>query len=177
MTSRLLFLGGLPAAGKSTLSESLARDIPSLAAINAGSLIPKDRLSLDVTERQRSIIEAVSALRRPDTAPSLILDGHYTLQAGVDVSRVEPRFFVELGIDDYFILLQAPELIATRLRQRAPASNRWWDGTSGQVAALQDLELAHAREVASLAGKPLHALTGDRYDQLRVLVEGRLSGS
>ena len=33
MTTRLLFLGGLPGAGKSTLSKVLARDIPSLREV------------------------------------------------------------------------------------------------------------------------------------------------
>jgi len=177
MKARLLFLGGLPGAGKSTLSEALARNVLSVEAVNAGSLIPEARLSSGMSERQHTIIDAVDTLRQRLSARSLILDGHYTLQTEDDVSRVDPQLFVELGVDDYCILVTDPALIATRLRQRAPASTRWWDGTTDQLVAFQDLELEHARIVAGEAGKPLNVLTGDGYDHLLgLVVSGRDDG-
>jgi adenylate kinase len=160
---RLLFLGGIPGAGKTTLARRLCARWPVVHLI-ASSLLQEqpehgshDRVAvLDSAEGETNQARIVSAYRRriADVAGDwVVLDGHYVVPTSTSLYRVPFQTFSGLAIDHYAILLCDPREAFERVVSRGKLPV--WATSIDSFQSYQEAELEHARRITEMAMFPL----------------------
>ena len=159
---KTFFVGGVHGVGKSTSCKEAATACQWLHA-RASDLIRKQRadsvaatgkLVADVDGNQQLLLRGVDELRATSNRIPIVLDGHFALY-GKDgnVQRLPVSVFTALHLDGLVCFVDEPEAIASRMLER--------DGQGlgvREIAALQQAELAHAKDVATALGIALEVL-------------------
>lgn len=104
----------------------------------------------DVTGNQELLIKGVRNILNSEEK-NIFLDGHFSLlnEQG-HIELLNPGVFQRLCVDGVVIFLDDPRAIQARLQKR---DNREWN--LHLLAAHQDAELQHAKDVTSLLRVPL----------------------
>ena len=168
---RLVFLGGLPGCGKSTVGQALDRQGLAVHVV-AGALISDSQPTAGVYQRpvvdlpnaestQSLIVDRLKRLRWNLGTSSILLDGHFVVPTPNSLYRVSLNVFESLQIDKFAMIHCDPDLAFKRLRARG--QREWWNASVDQITAYQHEELAHAHAIASALGRQLHVIdsTGD----------------
>lgn len=160
----LVFVGGVPGAGKSTLCAQVGA---GWTAFTAGKLIAQARSAKQGETYQRptvasrsqadefqvTLLTALSAIS--DT--KVVLDGHFVVPTKSGPAQVPLWFFDEV-LPNALLLVESPlEAVCSRLRERGAA---WWDGSESTIATLIAQESDWAETVARHLGKFLHRIDG-----------------
>ena len=178
-TSRLCFVGGAFAAGKSTLCLRLAQELPA-HHVKASELVrfrrdpndPTGKAVSEPIETQEGIIQALKARRR--FGGTILLDGHYCLlDLKHSIVPVPVRVFRMIGPDALLLVDVEPQELVVRLDRR--------DGgrlDSGLARRLLDAERRQSRVVAEALGIPLVGVVGsdplsDLAERSRLILEAR----
>jgi adenylate kinase len=156
---KTIFVGGVHGVGKSTCCKEAAATCQWLHA-SASDLIRKQRADAvatvgkgvaDVEGNQQLLLRGVNELRAASNRTPIVLDGHFALFGeDMTVQRLPISVFAALHLDGLVCFADEPAAIASRLCER--------DGQGvsvREVAALQQEELAHAKDVATALGIPL----------------------
>ena len=167
---KTVFVGGVHGVGKSTCCKEAAATCQWLHA-TASDLIRKQRadavaavgkLVADVDGNQQLLPRGLNELRATSSCARIVLDGHFALRGGDSTIQRLPVFvFSALRLDGLVCFTDEPSSIAARIRER--------DGQQvdvSAVAALQQVELAHAKEVANVLGITLAVLPA--FDKVRL---------
>jgi adenylate kinase len=174
MSPVVIFLGGIPGAGKSTLGRQLQNELPTLLHVSAGELlaaelghqsrhsrpaevrdregVPARATASDQVQADRFqdiIIEAFHRRRRGHTGP-ILLDGHFVVPTLTRFHPVTVHVFRQLGVARLALLDAKLAQIAHRLRMRG--ETHWWDGSLSRLRCIYREEAAHARAVAQALG-------------------------
>lgn len=161
----LVFLGGPPAAGKSTVAAAVRTHFPRVIVVNAGAFIRSrlgaggagDRVPVAdgaaATRLQEILVDAVGELRRSVDGP-ILLDGHFAVPTPGGPQPVDTAVFAGLGCTTLVQLDATAAELAERLLRRGGAA--WWDGSIGMLDDLRDTDLRQARLVAEGLGLPLY---------------------
>lgn len=163
---RLVFLGGIPGCGKSTVGQALERQRLALHVV-AGALIDGDQPTVgeyqrpvvdlpDAAGTQSLIADRLRRLRWDFGTCSVLLDGHFVIPTRSSLYRVSSHVFESLQIDQIAMIHCDPNLAFERLRVRG--QREWWNASVDQLTAYQHEELAHAYEIASALGRQLHVI-------------------
>ncbi|MCB9672832.1 MAG: AAA family ATPase [Alphaproteobacteria bacterium] len=158
---RVVFLGGPPGSGKTTLAEEAACQVAGLRVVTAGRLI-KAGLSREagytrppVADHDRAaffqelLVLEFDVLRSTHTGPWLI-DGHYAVPTGEGPANIPPSVFERLGCSDLLLVEAEVGVLLDRLRSRGGAD--WWDGSRHSVAELVGADADQAAVVAAAMG-------------------------
>lgn len=157
----MIFIGGVHGVGKSYFCDRV-KEVTGLDVYSASSLIARkkhavfdgDKLISGIDENQQYLLQAISELRA--STRNFILDGHFCLLNDIgEVIRVPRETFTALKPDVITLLMERPEVIAARRRDR--------DGIEvsiPEVDAFQQEERAYAEEVADELGVDLFVSTG-----------------
>ncbi len=161
MTS-ILFVGGVPGAGKTTACRALVDRTPGASHVGAGTLIQtvvsgaEAQYSRPTVRDQRSatayqeLLVAEFTLQRAVATGHLILDGHFVVPTSAGLQPVSPGVFRRLHVQ-VLALVHAPvDTVVERLRARGAAT--WWDGGRHAIERFMELERAHANAVARTLG-------------------------
>jgi adenylate kinase len=179
----IVFLGGIPGAGKTTLGRQLQTTVPALLHLGASELL---RAGLERAGAERGLV-ALPARESRDTSPGLVrpiagdraqaerfqeiiveefhrrraahegpilLDGHFVVPTRGGHHPVSLEVFQQLGIARLARLDVSPDVAGLRLRGRGNDAP-WWDGTVAGLERIQQAEAAHARHVALALGRAL----------------------
>jgi adenylate kinase len=177
MSTVVIFLGGIPGAGKSTLGRRLQNALPTLLHLSAGELLAAELghqsrypSPAEAGDRERAlvratasdqmqaerfqdvIIEAFRRRRRAHRGP-ILLDGHFVVPTLTRFHPVPVDVFRQLGVARLALLDAEVAQILHRLRLRG--ETRWWDGSLSHLRRIYRAEAAHARAVAQFLGVDL----------------------
>jgi adenylate kinase len=156
----LFFVGGIHGVGKSSLCSKVASEFNLQHAI-AGDLIRRhheiaatvDKCVADVGKNQDALVNAIQAMPVQDTP--VLLDGHFcVLDSAEEIIRIPIQTFKQLSPIAALVVYDDVERIQERLQNRDGRSY-----STGKLAALQNAELAHAREVCFAIGVELLTLS------------------
>jgi len=160
---RLLFLGGIPGAGKTTVARELEQRwsvihvvASSLLEQRTGSEIYERRTITDTVESETNQELIVSAYRRfvmNLECDWILLDGHYIVPAMISLFPVKLQTFLELEVAQYAILICDPRHSLERLASRGTLPT--WGGSIERLQAYQDAELKHAHCIAAMTDQSL----------------------
>jgi adenylate kinase len=165
---RIVFLGGIPGSGKTTLARGIATRTGAVH-VTAGDLIRAARRdaessgrirvhgAADAGDNQQLLVDGFRRLVATSDA-SFLLDGHFVVPSENGPIPVRPEIFVALGVHALAVLLVDPQVSRARLRERGEQA-RWWDGSADSLRILQDLELEAARGAAVALGVNVHELS------------------
>lgn len=169
--NRVIFVGGCPGVGKSSLCQKIACSRVGVRHEIAGQLIrqgigasepgyirPLVATSAVADYYQDILIETFSRVREVHEG-HLILDGHFIVPTKAGLQPVAAEVFQRLAVDVFVIVESRLETVVRRLRERG--GREWWDGSSESVKILIDSELEHATNVARTLGKPLFRVNGE----------------
>lgn len=121
---RLIFVGGIHGAGKTTLCRKLAPVLGAqhfsagdLIRMSAGTLPNVEKRVADVRDNQRLLVDAVVKLRA--TVPTMLLDGHYSvINASDDVEAIPLEVFRSISPSMLLLISADPVQVSERLEQR-----------------------------------------------------------
>ena len=199
MNATVMFLGGIPGAGKTTLGRHLQATVPALLHLGASELLraglqrgqgargldalpahgAQDMSSVLVrpiaddraqaSHFQETIVEEFRRRRAAHEGP-IVLDGHFAAPTRTGPHLVSLEVFRQLGIERFARLAVSPEIAALRLRERGGEAS-WWDGTVASLERIQQAEAAHARLVVRMLGRELIEIPDvTPWEQARVLL-------
>jgi adenylate kinase len=163
---RLVFLGGIPGCGKSTVGQALERQGLAIHVV-AGALIDGSQPTVGVYQRpvvdlpdaadtQSLIVDRLRRMRRGLDTCNVLLDGHFVVPTRSGLYHVSSHVFESLQIDRIAMIHCEPNLAFERLRARG--QREWWNASVAQMTAYQHEELAHAYAIASALGRQLHVI-------------------
>lgn len=175
---RTVFLGGIPASGKSTIGNRL-QEGGRVVHVGAGDLIKAAKNSValnrvdvigarDADDNQALLVAAFRELASTTTHP-IILNGHFAVPTQGGPVPVAPSVFSGLGLTALAVLVVDPSVAAQRLAAR-PEKARWWDGSAAALERLQAAELVAARSAAKECSLPLMELTSNPERELLDLI-------
>lgn len=165
MMSPVVFVGGAPGTGKSTLSRELERFYPSVRCVNAGQMI---RRQLGIGDRylrppvedearaaflQELLVAEFRRIQEHEPSALWLIDGHYAVPTRAGPVSVAPHVFERLGVTRLALVSNRLEVIGARLRLRGGAA--WWDESDVSLRTLIEADEAQAREVAACMRLPL----------------------
>ena len=124
---RIVFLGGIPGAGKTTLAQKLA--INGLCVHVRASQLIRDARALEVErpevqspsesdDNQELLVRAFEEVRAKARTP-IVLDGHYVIPTTTGPVRVADNIFARLAIDVAALIEED-----TRKKSRTAASQK-----------------------------------------------------
>lgn len=171
---RLIFIGGVHGAGKTTLSCRVAEilgaehvtagDLIKAAAIPAGTsairIVDKAVANVDANQERllRGLYSYCAQLQSAKAQPcGLLLDGHFCLLDPMEhATKIPFHVFDKLRPVAILLIETDPETVAHRLIAR--------DGSAPSIEALRALteqECAHAASVAKRLHAPMYRTAGD----------------
>lgn len=150
----MIFVGGIHGVGKTTTCQDLAEKL-GLRHKSASEIIREERaeaISLDskrvddVPGNQRLLLRGIQ--RYVVAQDSLLLDGHLTIiNSHGAIDPIDISVFERLGIDLIVVIEDEPDAIVSRLNTRDG-----YTSSAETVAAHQEAEVAHAKELAASLG-------------------------
>ena len=164
-SGKTLFVAGVHAVGKSTLCDEYAKHYgvihksasQLIRETKAQAIAADSKVVKDIPGNQQLLIDAVAKIRAD--GQTLLLDGHFALLGSDHKPQPLPtEVYSDLSIDGIIVLHDKPSSIAARMFKR--------DGKSmsvSEIAALQAMELARAKEVAKELHLPFEKITS--FDQ------------
>lgn len=165
--ARLVFVGGIHGAGKTTIGRKVAT-LLSAAHASAGSLIAEagripvatvsadSKAVADVDGNQTLLLQGLASLRARVTGP-IVLDGHLCLmEATGAIAEIAVEVFRSIEPAAMLLVVSDPVIVHTRLSERG--------GDVPSIEVVRELsarEAAHAAAVASALGKSMVLARGD----------------
>lgn len=162
MTAPVIFVGGAPGTGKSTIAAEVGRLFPGVRCLTAGQLI-RQRLGgtgryvrPPVEDESRAaffqdlLVTEFARIRKREVMVAWLLDGHYAVPTPDGPAPVAPEVFERLGVTHLALAVQPLDTIQARLRARGGAA--WWDGGTASLRALVHADEAQACTVAAHTG-------------------------
>jgi adenylate kinase len=155
----VFFVAGVHGVGKTTACSEVANRL-SIGHYTASKLIREERASAistsskvvaDLQANQQLLVAGVHRLL--DTGKRFLLDGHFTLLTSSGIEPIPIRVFEHLRLAGIVLFSDFPEAIVARALER--------DGTASSVEVVhqhQELECAHAKDVALACNIPLFSL-------------------
>lgn len=166
--SRLVFLGGVHGAGKTTISGKVA-SLLSAAHASAGSLIAGASRSrvitvsavskavADVDGNQTLLLQGLASLRARIAHP-LVIDGHLCLiEATGEITEIAVEVFRSMEPAAMLLVVSDPVIVRERLSERGGEVP-----SLDVVKTLSTREAAHAAVVAEALKVPIFHARGDR---------------
>lgn len=157
---KVIFIAGIHAVGKTTACKLISDEfgIPHFSASQIikgeklSAVDEKSKLVVNVDDNQRLLIQGVSRLLNRG---SFLLDGHFTMRRKSDggIEVIHEDVFRELLIAGVVLYTDHPDEISKRMLAR--------DGVLHPIEMIkshQDVEISHAKHVASTLGVPLTIL-------------------
>ena len=146
----MIFISGVHGVGKSYFC-NMVKESTGIETYSASSLITqkkhsgfaKDKLIPDIDDNQQYLLQAVDELKI--SGQNFILDGHFCLlNASGIITRIPHSTFATLKPDAIILLMEKPEVIAARRKDR--------DGIDASTQSIEDFqqeECAYAKEVSA----------------------------
>lgn len=177
MSTTVIFLGGIPGAGKSTLGRQLQNALPTLLHLSAGELLAAElgqrssrHLLAEVHDGERAAVRATASdqeqaerfqdiiiegfrRRRSAHRGPILLDGHFVVPTLTKFHPVTTHVFRQLGVVRLALLDVRLAQIGRRLRMRG--ETHWWDGSLSRLRCIYQAEAEHARSMARALGVDL----------------------
>ena len=157
----MVFISGVRGVGKTFFCE-MAKNATGLETFSASKLIAqykhfefaKDKLIPDIDDNQHYLLSAVNMLKA--SGQNFLLDGHLCLfDSFGNVTRISPTTFQTLNPEAIVLLIEKPEIIAARRRER--------DGVEvalQTIECFQQEECSYAKEISSLVNAKLFISKG-----------------
>lgn len=157
----MVFISGVHGVGK-TFFCKMVQNATGLKSFSASKLIEqykhsefaKDKLIPDIDDNQHYLLSAVNMLKA--SGQSFLLDGHLCLLDALgNVTRIPQTTFQTLNPEAIVLLMEKPEIIASRRRER--------DGVEVSLQTIeyfQQEECSYAKEISSLINAKLFISKG-----------------
>lgn len=148
-------IGGVHGCGKTTLTERLKKDLPSIDVLSASTLIGWEniRKSVDNISNNQSIL-LTNYLSLESKSQITLIDGHYSLmKANGEIEFVGEQIFKALSPSILFLVESSVNIIQQRLRER--------DNIEYSLCLISDwieIERACALYLAELLSIPLYRI-------------------
>ena len=179
----LIFLGGIPGVGKTTLACHLRSQRPGLSVVNFNSLVASELVALGLpTDYGRVPWESLCAARHAATrqlsenigaSSEALVDAHYTTyHEGAFVCEVDREFIARCQC--LALLVAAPEVVLER--RLTSSRRRKRDLVAIQAHLLEEYKTALA--IARATGRQLYVLdTTSTVEMLATLLESCMLGA
>lgn len=157
----MVFISGVHGSGKTFFCE-MAKHETGLETFSASKLIEqykhsefeKDKLIPDIDDNQHCLLSAANMLKA--SGQNFLLDGHLCLLDALgNVTRIPQTIFQTLNPEAIVLLMEKPEIIATRRIER--------DGVEVSLQTIeyfQQEEYSYAKEISSLINAKLFISNG-----------------
>jgi adenylate kinase len=164
---KIIFVGGIHGAGKTTVSRRLAATL-SASHVTAGTLIREsatfessstqtaNKTVSDVNSNQELLLRGLARYRGTVTG-ALVLDGHFSLihSSGVPVA-IPMAIYIAIAPIAIVLIESDSQIVHSRLLQR--------DGTAppaATISSLSECERANAHSVSEILKIPMFLVRGD----------------
>jgi adenylate kinase len=168
MDRAVVFLGGAPATGKTTLAAGVSAGdtclhLKASQIIREAKGLDAERPFVSDAEDARSNQELLLAgFRRFASLDrrAILIDGHFVVPPSAGLYDIDIDVFWQMGVTAIALVEATVQVCAGRLRRRASPA-LWWDGEDGSLAELHERERARASVVAHSLGIPFIEPTPD----------------
>ena len=171
---KLIFVGGIHGAGKSTLCTTYCNDA-GYEHLTASTLIKNSNPSFlgsgkqvrHIKKNQDALITALSQVRK--SGKNYVLDGHFTLLDAKGTIRPIPvSTFEAIKPDKLIVITESPETIMERLelRDRKEYDKQLLDN-------MQESEIKHANRIADALKVSIHTIYAKRDDEFSCLLRDK----
>lgn len=149
----MIFISGVHGVGKTYFCNQVSREL-GIKSYTASELIEiekhtrfnNDKLALDIDDNQQYLTKAINRLRLVNE--EFMLDGHFCLLDEVgQIKRIPKDTFISLRPDVIVLLMEEPEIIASRRKRRDNVAV-----TVNSIETFQNEEKEYAKYVSELLG-------------------------